>query len=70
MDIDCENRCGDRKKKGVNLMTGADLIKWIQEHNAEDMHITVVNHSDINCIFIGDGEDTREDTVYISYTLG
>ena len=51
-------------------MTGADVIKWIQEHNAEDMHITVVNHSDINCIFIGDGEDTREDTVYISYTLG
>ncbi len=41
MDIDCENRCGDRKKKGVNLMTGAELIKWIREHHAEKMDILI-----------------------------
>lgn len=39
MDIDCKNRCGDRKKKGVNLMTGKDLIKWIQDNHAEDIQI-------------------------------
>lgn len=39
MDIDCENRCGDRKKKGVDLMTGAELIKWIQDNHAEDMTV-------------------------------
>ena len=37
MDIDCENRCGDRKKKGVNLMTGAELKKVIDENNLDDI---------------------------------
>ena len=41
MDIDCENRCGDRKKKGVNLMTGAELIKWIQESHSEGAVVIV-----------------------------
>ena len=39
MDTDCENRCGDRKKKGVNLMTGAELIKWIQDNHAEELEV-------------------------------
>ena len=41
MDIDCKNRCGDRKKKGVNLMTGAELKEWISENNADNMEVRI-----------------------------
>ena len=59
MDIDCENRCGDRKKKGVNLMTGAELIKWIQDNHVEKADVYVYNQ---------EGHKVFADGSYIEYS--
>ena len=46
MDSYFKSGCDDSKKKGIDIMTGAELIEQIRENKAEDLEVFYLGYAD------------------------
>ena len=46
MGADHKDKCCHCETKGISIMTGAELIKWIQENHAENLDVTYTDRFD------------------------